>query len=334
MCLRQQQREENAAEILGVQKAKINELFHPNVGIENQVYTCHLYHECDNLAIAIKLGGLYDRNVFSAPFLTFAYPRVRLLVFKTGRISVVGAKGFTDALLAIYIFTDALARVFGKTKKFIPYDFQLQNAVACARYGHKLNVDLFYADHQDTAMFEPDSFSAVRYTHHDPDVVCLVYSTGNIVIAGARRLSEVVKAYCALESQLHLHRYIQGHEYRQLEEREKKTRHSSMSSSSSSSSQSSSSSSQVKRRGTKLTVQDVFGDTQFAGVRRKRNKIDHDENEDEDEEDTQILQHATEDEHAAEQTLLWIKITEFAEQHFQTKFGATIKKPIAEEEED
>ena len=69
-------------------------------------------------------------------------------------------------------------------------DVIIQNMVATAHLGSNADLEAA-ADILDDIMYEPEQFPGAVYRMDDPKVVILIFTTGNIVITGAKTEEQV-----------------------------------------------------------------------------------------------------------------------------------------------
>jgi len=69
----------------------------------------------------------------------------------------------------------------------------VQNIVSSANLGKKIDVETA-ADLMENIMYEPEQFPGAVYRMNDPKTVLLLFSTGKIVITGAKKEKQVFEA--------------------------------------------------------------------------------------------------------------------------------------------
>jgi transcription initiation factor TFIID TATA-box-binding protein len=70
---------------------------------------------------------------------------------------------------------------------------QIQNVVASANLNAEVNLEIA-AEQLDNVMYEPEQFPGLIYKMDDPKVVLLIFSSGKMVITGAKSEEEVAQA--------------------------------------------------------------------------------------------------------------------------------------------
>jgi transcription initiation factor TFIID TATA-box-binding protein len=164
----------------------------PVTKIENIVATVTLDQTLDLNAIARSVPNIeYDPEEFPGLILRLDKPRLTALVFNSGKMVVTGAKS-TDQLIKgfkkiIRTFVRYGIVIVGKPK------IQIQNIVASANLN--VEVDLEKAAFLlPNTMYEPEQFPGLIHRSDDPKVVILLFSSGKMVITGAKSEEDVERA--------------------------------------------------------------------------------------------------------------------------------------------
>jgi len=164
----------------------------PVIKIENIVATVTLDQTLDLNAIARSVPNVeYDPEEFPGLILRLENPKLTALVFNSGKMVVTGAKS-TQTLIKgfkkiIRLFVRHGIIIVGKPK------IQIQNIVASANLG--VEVDLEKAAFLlPNTMYEPEQFPGLIHRMDDPKVVLLVFSSGKMVITGAKSEEDVQRA--------------------------------------------------------------------------------------------------------------------------------------------
>jgi transcription initiation factor TFIID TATA-box-binding protein len=163
-----------------------------NVRIENVVATASLDQEIDLLAI-MKVFRNVEYRLKKFPGLVFALERpiTKTLIFTTGKMVCTGAK-------SVKMAGSAVRKVVRELKKngiiiFSKPVITVQNMVASAYVGGKVDLeDAAYV--LDNIMYEPEQFPGAIYRIKDPKAVILIFSTGKLVITGAKSEEQAQEA--------------------------------------------------------------------------------------------------------------------------------------------
>ncbi|MCD6341149.1 MAG: TATA-box-binding protein [Desulfurococcales archaeon] len=172
----------------------------PIIKIENIVATVTLDQALDLSAIARSVPNIeYDPEEFPGLIMRLESPRLTALVFNSGKMVVTGAKS-TQMLIKgfkkiIRIFVRHGIIIVGKPK------IQIQNIVASANLG--VEVDLEKAAYLlPNTMYEPEQFPGLIHRMDDPKVVLLIFSSGKMVITGAKSEEDVQRAVINIYNKL------------------------------------------------------------------------------------------------------------------------------------
>ncbi|WP_070807817.1 TATA-box-binding protein [Pyrodictium occultum] len=164
----------------------------PTANIENIVATVSLDQTLDlNLIERSILTVEYNPEQFPGLVYRLDSPKVTALIFKSGKMVVTGAKSTRDLIEAVKKIVRNLKKhgiqIYGRPK------VQIQNIVASANLN--VCVDLERAALTlENSMYEPEQFPGLIHRMDEPRVVLLIFSSGKMVITGAKREEEVYEA--------------------------------------------------------------------------------------------------------------------------------------------
>ncbi len=164
----------------------------PLIKIENIVATVTLDQGLDLGAIARSIPNVeYDPEEFPGLVLRLDNPKLTALVFSTGKMVITGAKS-TQMLIKGF---KRILRLFYKHGILITGKprVQIQNVVASANLNAEVNLEIA-AEQLDNVMYEPEQFPGLIYKMNEPRVVLLIFSSGKMVITGAKSEEEVAQA--------------------------------------------------------------------------------------------------------------------------------------------
>ncbi len=172
----------------------------PIIKIENIVATVTLDQKLDLNAIARSVPNIeYDPEEFPGLILRLESPRLTALIFNSGKMVVTGAKS-TQMLIKGFkhimrVFVRHGIIIVGKPK------IQIQNIVASANLG--VEIDLEKAAYLlPNTMYEPEQFPGLIHRMREPKVVLLIFSSGKMVITGAKSEEDVQKAVYSIYEKL------------------------------------------------------------------------------------------------------------------------------------
>lgn len=172
--------------------AELPEARKPVVNIENIVATIILENTLDLNLIEARIPDVdYNPDQFPGLVYRLQSPKITALVFKSGKMVVTGAKSVKQLVWAVKailkkFMTKGIA-VQGRPQ------IQIQNIVASANLNVVVDLEkaAFVLPH---SMYEPEQFPGLIYRMDKPRVVLLIFSSGKMVITGAKRENEVYEA--------------------------------------------------------------------------------------------------------------------------------------------
>lgn len=176
------------------------ELPKPQLKIENIVATVMVNNELDLNLIETKIPEVdYNPDQFPGLVYRLDHPKVTVLIFKSGRMVITGAKSVQELIHVVKkilkTFREKGIEIRGKPQ------IQIQNIVASANL--KVMIDLETAAMMlDNSLYEPEQFPGLIYRMNEPRVVMLIFSSGKMVITGAKREQEVIEAIKKVARQL------------------------------------------------------------------------------------------------------------------------------------
>lgn len=164
----------------------------PESRIENIVATVILDQNLDLNIIEARIPDVdYNPDTFPGLVYRLRTPKVTALIFKSGKMVVTGAKSISELVLAVKkilkSLKDAGIEIIGKPK------LQIQNIVASANLHVFIDLDKA-AFVLERSMYEPEQFPGLIYRMNDPKVVLLIFSSGKMVITGAKKEDDVKRA--------------------------------------------------------------------------------------------------------------------------------------------
>ncbi len=164
----------------------------PEVKIENIVATVILNQTLDLDLIEQNIPEIeYNPEQFPGLILRIDSPKVTALIFKSGKMVITGAKKTNDLIKAVKrilrMFIKSGVTLVGKPR------IQIQNIVASANLGVEVLLEKAALILENT-MYEPEQFPGLIFRMDEPKVVLLIFSSGKMVITGAKSEEEVYEA--------------------------------------------------------------------------------------------------------------------------------------------
>jgi len=164
----------------------------PLIRIENIVATVSLEQELDLNLIGRNVPNIeYEPDEFPGLIMRLEGPRLTALIFNSGKMVVTGAKSTQELIKGFKKIIKTLTKygiiIIGKPK------IQIQNIVASANLNAEVNLEKAAYLLKNT-MYEPEQFPGLIHRMDDPRVVLLIFSSGKMVITGAKSEEEVYRA--------------------------------------------------------------------------------------------------------------------------------------------
>lgn len=162
------------------------------VDVVNVVATTHLQRELDLDLLSIMLRDMgavtYDRRRFPGLIVKLD-DGVSYLIFRTGKIVVVGCRSEEHVNEAIRALVKQVAKVVGNLPSTLTV--QIQNIVATADLGYEVDLETL-SEKLEHSVYVPDEFPGLIYRSGVGKPSALVFSSGRIVVAGATSVDAAV----------------------------------------------------------------------------------------------------------------------------------------------
>jgi len=169
-----------------------------DVHIQNVVAVASLNQKIDLLAIMKVFRNVeYTPKKFPGLVYRMKRPKTATLIFNSGKMVCTGAKSEKMARRALRKVVRELKKegiiILSKPR------ISIENMVSSADIHVK--VDLELAAHiLDNMMYEPEQFPGAIYRMKEPKVVILIFSSGKLVITGAKMEKQVHEAFEKIKS--------------------------------------------------------------------------------------------------------------------------------------
>ncbi|KAL2458485.1 TATA-box-binding protein 2 [Abeliophyllum distichum] len=162
--------------------------------IQNIVSTVNLYCKLDLQTIAQKArNSEYNPKRFAAVMMRIKEPKTTALIFASGKMVCTGAKTMQQSKLAARKYARIIQKL-GFPAKF--KNFKIQNIVGSCDVNFSIRLESFQiSSHGIFSTYEPELFPGLIYRMKKPKIVILVFSSGKIVIAGAKVEDEIYAAF-------------------------------------------------------------------------------------------------------------------------------------------
>jgi transcription initiation factor TFIID TATA-box-binding protein len=174
----------------------------PEVIVENIVASTSFADKLDLDVIAQSLEEAeYEPEQFPGLVYRLNEPKTATLLFRSGKANCTGAKNVEDVRKTIKIIADKLEKIGIKVYK--NPEMVIQNIVATSDLEGELNLsEVAMGLGLENVEYEPEQFPGLVYRLKEPKVVMLLFGSGKIVCAGARKTEEVTLAVNRLSKEL------------------------------------------------------------------------------------------------------------------------------------
>jgi len=174
------------------------------VKIENVVVAASFPQKLDLLTVANAFRKVeYRPDVFPGLVFRLKRPKTAILIFGSGKMVCTGAKSEKEAIGAVRKVARELRK--GGIKVYGVPEIRVTNIVASADLGGFIDLDELASQRVGgRILYEPEQFPALIYRWVNPKVVFLVFSTGKIVCAGAKKEVEIYDAVESFRSMLEI----------------------------------------------------------------------------------------------------------------------------------
>jgi transcription initiation factor TFIID TATA-box-binding protein len=172
------------------------------IKIQNIVASTTFSEKLDLDVIAQSLEEAeYEPEQFPGLVYRLNEPKTATLLFRSGKANCTGAKNVEDVKKTIRIIAEKLEKIGVKVYK--TPEMVIQNIVATSDLEGDLNLsEVAMALGLENVEYEPEQFPGLVYRLKEPKVVMLLFGSGKIVCAGARKTEEVLLAVNKLSKEL------------------------------------------------------------------------------------------------------------------------------------
>ncbi|KAJ0410484.1 hypothetical protein ATCC90586_000654 [Pythium insidiosum] len=127
------------------------------------------------LALLVRNADYRPRG-FGALVLRFQEPRASMLIYKSGKFIVVGAKTPTDAHTTVDKFISVLQLLA----------FTIANVICSIDLKFRVRLEGLAHEHRRFCTYEPELFPGLIYRYLRSNVTLLVFVSGKVVITGSK----------------------------------------------------------------------------------------------------------------------------------------------------
>lgn len=165
------------------------------IKIVNVIASTRIKGSIDIEALVYNLPNTqYEPETFSGLIYRKAKPKITIIMFFSGKISSHGAKSENEARQAIIRVLreiEDLNCIIGSNEM---EEIKIENVVGVGDVDRTLDLKSSYL-HIPNAKYKPDQFPGLMYRPFNDSVVCLIFSSGKIVIVGGKSGKQVINAF-------------------------------------------------------------------------------------------------------------------------------------------
>ena len=172
------------------------------VKVENIVASTTFAEKLDLDVIAQSLEEAeYEPEQFPGLVYRLKNPKTATLLFRSGAANCTGAKTIEDVKTTIEIIAEKLEKLGVEVYK--NPEIVVQNIVATSDLGGELNLnEVAVGLGLENVEYEPEQFPGLVYRIREPKVAMLLFGSGKIVCAGARKIEDVSLAVDKVSKEL------------------------------------------------------------------------------------------------------------------------------------
>jgi len=178
--------------------AKENGFMTEKLEIRNMVVSVDFSDKIDLDKVASELESTeYSPEQFPGLIFRVKDPKSAVLIFSSGRMNCTGTTSMEDTKKVIKIVLKKMKGLGFKIKK---PRITVQNIVATASLGKRMDLDKILE--LENSEYEPEQFPGLVLRMKNPKVSFLIFTTGKVVITGARDEKMMNEAFKKLKQQL------------------------------------------------------------------------------------------------------------------------------------
>jgi transcription initiation factor TFIID TATA-box-binding protein len=143
----------------------------------------------------------YEPEQFPGLVYRLTEPKTATLLFRSGKANCTGAKNMDEVRTTVRIIAEKLKKL--DIDVYENPEIEIQNIVATSDLGNEFNLnEVAMALGLENVEYEPEQFPGLVYRLNEPRVAMLLFGSGKIVCAGARKIEEVSQAVDKLAKEL------------------------------------------------------------------------------------------------------------------------------------
>jgi transcription initiation factor TFIID TATA-box-binding protein len=176
----------------------------PEIKIQNIVASTRLADKLDLDAIGLLLEGAeYEPEQFPGLIYRMKDPKAAILLFRSGKANCAGGRNLEAVHRCIGQVQEQLTSAGIEVYKMDDVEIKIQNIVAVTDLGRNLNLNsIAITLGLEKVEYEPEQFPGLVFRMDDPKVALLIFDSGKVVCAGAKKVEELEEAIRKLIEEL------------------------------------------------------------------------------------------------------------------------------------
>ncbi len=135
----------------------------------------------------------YNPKRFNAVYMRLREPRATAVIFRTGKLNVMGAQSVEAVAIAIRKFAKKI-RKLGYTEAKVSA-INIHNILATFAVPFLIRLETIARSHFQFCTFEPELFPALIYRMLSPKVTIQIFHTGKVTVMGAKTKADAKEAF-------------------------------------------------------------------------------------------------------------------------------------------
>lgn len=179
--------------------------------IVNMVASADLSVEIDIDKLAKTSENVeYEPEQFPGAIIRYTNPRTTVLLFRNGRIVIVGSKSQEEIRETIsQLVNDLNSRSVIRENRSLAVEtikYNIPNYVALGELGFSIDLDGLLADPDLNLEYEPEQFPGIMIWIDRYNSTALVFRNGKIILSGNRDIDSMYKSFAYLKEVLNKYR--------------------------------------------------------------------------------------------------------------------------------
>ncbi|MCI0496670.1 MAG: TATA-box-binding protein [Thermoplasmata archaeon] len=174
----------------------------PEIKIQNIVASTRLANKLDLDSIGLLLEGAeYEPEQFPGLIYRMKDPKAAILLFRSGKANCAGGRDLESVQRCIKQVREQLTAA--GIEVYDEVEINIQNIVAVTDLGRNLNLNsIAITLGLEKVEYEPEQFPGLVFRMDEPKVALLIFDSGKVVCAGAKRVEELEEAIRKLIEEL------------------------------------------------------------------------------------------------------------------------------------